>query len=289
MVDPWVADYSAARPGGVTLRNAGAIGAMRYTGAGRYDGVIITAAEYQELVNAGLAVGLVMEYSANWIKGGYNSGYNLAAAARPLERGMGIPDGVTYAACDYDIQPYEYATALSTMQGMADAYGGWGYVGAYGSRAWCEWVGANSPCTHFWSADAWSQYIPAANSDLHQHANWPAGVPYISGCDHNQVRGDWGPRTSPMEADLTPEEHNYLKTIAGAVYQSAVQGAVDKLAINAKLDAIKVDVDAMKAAQRPGVDQIRADIAAIPAATGGVTDLTPVMQKIDNLKLAVTS
>lgn len=280
MVQPWVCDYSEARPGAQTLINAGCVGVMRYS-MPRFDGAAITPAEVADFDAHGLAYGLVMEFSANWTSGGYNAGNSNAKAARIAEDNMGIPRGVTYAAVDWDVTlggPPQSAQALANCQavlacchGMADAYGGWEYVGIYGSKWICEWIAANSPITHLWSTDAWSNYVPANGASLHQHAVWPAGVPVVGGCDHNLIlNADWGARTT-TEDDLTPQQDKLLTTIAGAVYQSGLATA---------------QIQADQKAQDKVIALILADVAALksaPVTTGGTVDPAPIIAEIKSL------
>lgn len=200
----WVADYSVARPGGATLKAAGASGVVRYIGPYRNDGAIITGDEYRDLVGHGLQVGLVMEYSAQYLMNGYAWCKQMADGSRQQEAAMGIPIGTTYGASDWDVTlggPPQSPQALDNckrsldgLHGMADGLGGWQYVRPYGSKYFCEWVGANAPVTASWSTQAWSNYVPATNAALYQYAGWPAGVPFVSGCDYNAVRGNWAPR-----------------------------------------------------------------------------------------------
>lgn len=215
-----VLDYSVARPAPAVVRGAGYAGAVRYTGDYRYDGAIVTGDEWHSLKAAGLDVALVMEYDAAWLLRGYSTGHQLALAARAKERAMGIPDGLTYAAADFDITRggppvsagalADCAAALDTMRGMADAYGGWQFVAPYGSKWFCEWVCAHSPMTRSWPTQAWSWvsgfgFEPAVNGVLWQYASWPQGIPIIGGCDFNLMRAaDWGQRRAAPIPPVTP-------------------------------------------------------------------------------------
>lgn len=205
-----VLDFSLARPAPSYVKQLGFSGVVRYTGDYRYDGAVITGPEYAGLKAAGLDVALVMEYDAAWLLRGYAVGHQLATAARAKERAAGIPDGLTYAAADFDITRggppvsagalADCARALDTMHGMAVAYGGWQYVGPYGSRWFCDWACAHSPMQISWPTQAWSWvpgqgFLPAANGGIWQFAAWPQGVPMVGGCDFNLQRAaNWGQR-----------------------------------------------------------------------------------------------
>lgn len=240
-----VLDYSAARPDLAAVRRLGYEGVIRY-GCRTYrpDNVTLTADEYRTIVAAGLAIGIVIEFSADWLQEGYRTGYQVALASRAEERAMGMPDGVTYLAADYDITlggpPASPAAvgncqrALDTMHGCADAWGGWQYVGGYGSRFFCEWLAANSPITELWSTDAWSNYIPAKGAALMQHAGWPAGVPLVDGCDYNSVLGAWAPRTA-TEDDMTPQQDALLKEIGLVVMATASRQETYEQAVQDRL------------------------------------------------------
>lgn len=229
-----VLDYSLARPPIQQIKAYGFAGAVRYTGVNRNDGAVIDGDEWRALRSAGLDVALVMEYTADFLRTtGYSGGYNLAKADQARTRAIGIPDGLTYAACDFDITRggpptsagalADCAAALETMRGMADAYGGWQYVAPYGSKWWCEWACAHSPMTRSWPTQAWSWvtgygFQPALNGVLWQYASWPQGVPVIGGCDFNLVRAaDWGQRRPvpipPVTPPITPVGGFTLRTI----------------------------------------------------------------------------
>jgi hypothetical protein len=228
MPTPWVADCSAAHPSVAQFRAAGAVGVIRYMDPGRNDGTEITAAEIADYHANNFPYGLVMEYGADWLEGGYPVGHAKALQALADEAALGIPKGVTYGACDFDIQPSQYGPALDCLHGMADAYGGWQYVGVYGSKSFCEWVGgAGSPIKHFWSTDAWSNYTPAANAVLHQHAQWPAGVPVVDGCDHNLILGDWGPRNGSTDWFDMASKDDLLAVVRQALNEGTGAGQKD--------------------------------------------------------------
>lgn len=257
---PWVADYSIARPGGAALRNAGVGGVKRYTGAYRYDGAVVDAAEWADLQAHGIQVGLVCEYSANWLMNGYAWCKQIAQATRALETKLGIPPGMTSCAADWDVTlggPPVSGQALSNCErsldgihGYADGYGGWQYVEPYGSKWFCEWACANSPMTSSWSAQAWSWvngagFQPAINARLWQYAAWPAGVPFVSGCDFNLIRGAWNPRTTapppPPPKPTPPSGDIVLKTLD--LTKSHDFAAPDMRTLRGLLCAWKITVD----------------------------------------------
>lgn len=283
-VSGFVVDYSLARPGAAVLKAAGASGVMRYIAPGRSDGAQITAPEIEAFTQAGLPYGLVMEYGAQWLLDGYSQGVQYAQQAIAEEASLGISRGVTYMAADFGIQPSQYGQALDTLHGLSDGYGGWQYVGVYGRKAFCEWVGANTPIVCFWSTDAWSAGIPAANACLHQKAVWPAGVPIIDGCDYNLVLGNWAPRNG---ADLTPEEHNILITTAKAVVQlagavTALQNSQNALSQNIiHGDATHYSFDLLHA----DINQIK---AALAAGSGGTVDPAPIADAVASKVSALT-
>lgn len=218
---PGVVDYSAARPNPQSLKQLGFAGVVRY-GCRTYrpDTATLTAGEYQALKAAGLDVAMVIEFSADWLLEGYAAGKQIATVARAEERAMGMPDGLSFAACDFDITlggPPVSAQAvgncqraLDTLHGMADGYGGWQYVAPYGSRWFCDWATQHSPMTRSWPTQAWSWvngqgFQPSANGVLWQYASWPSGVPYVDGCDFNLVRAaDWGQRRPAPIPPITP-------------------------------------------------------------------------------------
>lgn len=132
-----------------TLRREGVSFACRYLvpESGNTAWKAISAAEAQILRDAGLAVLLCWETTANRPKSGATAGAADGAEARKLAAAMGVPDGtVVFFAADYAVPQadydavYQYLVAASKAiyPYSAGLYGPEGIVGAMNERAACE-------------------------------------------------------------------------------------------------------------------------------------------------------
>lgn len=110
----------------------------------------LTASEAQDMRNAGLAILLCWETTANRPAGGYDVGHVDGATAKKLAQGMGIPDGtVIYFAADYAVPETDYEAVyqyLSAAVGSAFPY----RVGLYGSENIVREMYERNACDFFW-------------------------------------------------------------------------------------------------------------------------------------------
>lgn len=146
------------------------------TFAARYlaPGKDLTAQEVKNLREAGLAIMLCWETTANRIKGGAAAGAYDGDAARRAAEKLGIPAGtVIYFACDYNAPAEDYAAIeayLRTAKYNVEPYG----VGLYGPEKVVAEMSARGVCYYFWQCVAWSnQFLPCA--DVRQYA-WQGDV-----------------------------------------------------------------------------------------------------------------
>ena len=107
----------------------------------------LSAAEAQDIRNAGLALMLCWETTATRMKGGYDVGKVDGAAAKKLAENMGIPAGtVIYFAADYSVPEsdfesvyqYLYAAAVAASPYKAGLYGSENVTAAMNARQACE-------------------------------------------------------------------------------------------------------------------------------------------------------
>ena len=133
----------------------------------------LTAAEAADIRDAGLAILLCWETTADRMKGGYDVGHVDGAAARQLAQDMGIPAGtVVYFAADYAVPEsdyeavyqYLYAASHSVYPYRAGLYGSENIVGAMNER---QVVG------HFWQCVGGSnEFLPCARTIQYE---WQGG------------------------------------------------------------------------------------------------------------------
>lgn len=147
------------------LRENGISFAARYITPGKS----LDAAEIQALRNAGLAIMLCWETSAERMKGGARAGAEDSTRAAHYARQLGIPAGtVIYYAADYDVPAADFAAVeayLRTAQANSEDYG----VGLYGPEAVVAEMSRRGACYYFWQCVAWSNQRLAV-SDVWQYA-----------------------------------------------------------------------------------------------------------------------
>ena len=137
-------------------------------------GKTLTAQEVKNLREAGLAIRLCWETTANRIKGGAAAGAADGDAARRAAERLGIPEGtVIFFACDYDAPASDFASIeayLRTAKYNVEPYG----VGLYGPERVVAEMSARGACYYHWQCVAWSnQFLPCA--DVRQYA-WQGDV-----------------------------------------------------------------------------------------------------------------
>jgi hypothetical protein len=194
-----VADHSTAGAiiGG-SLRQAGFQGAVRYAAAGRGN-VNITAAEYHDLQANGISVAIVCEHEAEWlIAPGITQRVKDSIA---VARAAGIPDGVTYLACDFDVtnggptapgsKGERQMQAVRASIVAALPLGEIGFYGSYYAIDWLENHGIHLP--YYWQTAAWSHGQLHPKACLFQRAQ----SQHVAGVDvdiNDILKPDWGAR-----------------------------------------------------------------------------------------------
>jgi hypothetical protein len=204
-------DYSAARLSGGAIRSAGYDFVIRYVGTpGRTKN--ITAAEYHDLVAAGVAVALVYENVAEDALGGFAAGQGAARAARADADSIGFPaNRPIYFAVDWVAIAPQMPAVMAYLDGAADVLG-IGQVGVYGFQLTIRTAMDGGHARWFWQCGALSALVPG--SHLYQHNNDNTSVSGIT-CDVNDALApDFGQNTQSTEvADMTPDESIMLADI----------------------------------------------------------------------------
>ncbi len=143
----------AAYPGWTVaeLKAAGIEAVGRYLG---YGGKVIGAAEYHELVAAGIGVFLVWETSGKSWTGGYSAGVTEGRAARAQARALGHPDECTiYQAVDEGVEPT--STLADYQRGFNDGGNAAPHVqGVYGDVHVGEYLLGLNLVSKFWETNA---------------------------------------------------------------------------------------------------------------------------------------
>lgn len=223
-------DYSYARPTGAQLKAAGINAAMRYItdpGSGNKG---ITWAEWQDLGNHGVAIGLVWELDNEAALQGFAQGVTDATRAQhnlnALAANKGGPSAKRplYFAVDFDATP---SKVKGYFQGVVSVIG-LARTGVYGSGAVLDYLFTNKLASFGWYvkvASAWGGgHVPkTANVHVQQIQN---GVKLGSGTvDMNQMRstGNWGqkavilskPAPKPIPIVPKPDPAVYYTIKAG--------------------------------------------------------------------------
>lgn len=140
----------------------------RYIGPESW-GKTITASEIKALRDAGLAIMLCFESTANRMKGGARAGAEDAVTAWKCASALGVPAGtVIYFACDYNAPEADFASIeayLRSAKMNIEQYG----IGLYGPEKVVSAMSERGACFYFWQCCAWSnQFLPVA--DVRQYA-----------------------------------------------------------------------------------------------------------------------
>lgn len=197
------------------LRSEGVSFAARYLvpNAGNTAWKALTAAEAKDLRDAGLAIMLCWETTANRMAGGYDVGQVDGAAAKRLAEGMGIPsDTVIYFAADYNVPESDYASVYDYL--YAATVSAFPYnVGLYGSENIVREMDERRACLYFWQCVGGStQFLPCAKVIQYQ---WQGGdeamalaskVGFAVDLDSAEtLTGMWKPEAEKTEAEMAHE------------------------------------------------------------------------------------
>lgn len=164
-------DYSWARPGGRTIKNAGKQFVVRYLYPDGEGGKGLDGGELADLVNNGLEIVVVYESYAERPREGRNAGAaDASVSQREIER-LGLPKNMPiYFAVDWDAQPGEQGAIDEYLRGAASVVGA-DRVGVYGSYAVMDRCMANGTAKWFWQTYAWSRGKVREGIHLYQYLN----------------------------------------------------------------------------------------------------------------------
>jgi hypothetical protein len=163
-----VLDYSVGRPGAAAIKSAGYVGVMRYVAPYPMDkSKVIVAAEYQELLSAGLIVGLNWEWYANRAREGTAAGLSDATEAKKQADALGYT-GCIYFSVDYDApaldQPAlnDYFKACASVLGLQR-------LGAYAGYWPLKRLFDAGLISFGWQTVAWSGGLKESRAHLYQN------------------------------------------------------------------------------------------------------------------------
>jgi glycoside hydrolase-like protein len=195
MTFPATVDYSYARPGAQAIKDYGANGAMRYLGT---DGRCITTGERDELLGAGLGIGLIWETTARRpADSGWTGGVADAQSAnREADRLAAPGDCPIFYAVDFQPTSAELGGPIADYFRGALSVGG-RPVRAYGCAAVLQHLCGD--CGMFpdsWQCGAWSYAGTAPGTPINDggyslvlspYASSYQAIGYVMGdqCDHN--------------------------------------------------------------------------------------------------------
>jgi hypothetical protein len=199
-------DYSYSYVGAGTIAGAGYVGAERYLGT---DGRCLSGWERDELLGAGLGIGLIWELTADRCLDGYWAGWNDAVAANGYADGLGAPLVSIWYACDFHAQPDQiHGPIFDYYRGVADVGGRRPRV--YGGAPVIEHMCAHLGYGPGWQAAAasWSDYRLSPNACLLQEVVqiWGgAADTNVVLCPDNEIDWLWG-RSGGDWFDMATEE-----------------------------------------------------------------------------------
>jgi hypothetical protein len=232
MTWPCILDWSYARPGAQAVLDYGAVGAMRYLG---HDGRCIDPAERDELLGAGLGIGLIWETTARRPVDGRGAGLTDALAANDLADWLGAPERTPiFYAVDFQPTHDELVGPITEyFSGCLEAYGR--PVAMYGCAAVVDHLYRTFPTMVCWQCAAWSYpgtapgtpiYDGGWNLVLSPYAAMLQNIGYVLGdqADHNSLLTAphfmWG---LDYEDDvMTDEDWNRLTVIVGSLLDNRI-------------------------------------------------------------------
>lgn len=248
---PKAVDYSFARPSLRAIKDAGYVGVLRYL-APLPNSKVISAAERDAILAAGLSLGVVWESTASRAGQGFVAGNSDAVSAEQMADRLGVPHTATiYYAVDYDADP---SAIKAYFEGVNNASAR--PVGGYGSFRVVEALFDWNLIDKGWQATAWSGGKRSTRAHLYQRVGAPIG-----GTDENDIlKPDWGQWPRPdEEVDMTPEEHAQLNNIRADV------GSLHVKVDNAATDIKNANTRIQQATEK--LDRVLADLEQ--SGTGG--------------------
>jgi LysM repeat protein len=164
-------DYSWARPGGKTLKDAGKHFAVRYLYPDGQGGKGLDPSELADLQANGVDVAVVFESYAARAKEGRAAGNTDAKTAQAALQAVGLPANMPiYFAVDYDAPESDQGAIDEYLRGAAEVVGA-DRVGVYGGYWIIKRCHENGTAKWLWQTYAWSGGNVHPENHLYQYRN----------------------------------------------------------------------------------------------------------------------
>lgn len=180
-------DYSWARPGGQTLKEAGKSFAVRYLYPDGQGGKGLDASELADLQSKGIEVPVVFESYASRAKEGRAAGKKDAETSQAELVRLGLPTAMPiYFAVDYDAPESDQGAIDEYLRGCADVIG-YDRVGVYGGYWVIKRCDQNNTAKWLWQTYAWSGGNWWSGNHIEQYKN---GQELNGAVDFNRSKQD---------------------------------------------------------------------------------------------------
>jgi len=218
-------DWSQARPPLAQVKAHGYSAAYRYVCSDKAEaglpGKRLTPSERDQILHAGLDIGLHGEDEAGAAQKGYSRGLAQGRQwADYAHRILNAPGGMTIvAAIDYDTGGVYPTVVRDYLHGVTDGLDGEYRTGVYGSIYVVDAALAEKSAVHGVQTNAWSHSKVSSWAHVYQH-----GGSEFPGTDYNDVlrvpHGTWLQTLGGDDMPLTTDEIN---SIAEAVWATGVK------------------------------------------------------------------
>ncbi len=273
-------DWSQARPNLAKVKAAGYSAAYRYVCSDSAEaglpGKRLTPTERDQILHAGLDIGLHGEDEAGAAQKGYTRGLAQGKQwADYAHRILNAPKGMTIvAAIDYDTSGVYPTVVRDYLHGVTDGLDGQYRTGVYGSIYVVDAALAEKTAVHGVQTNAWSHGKISAWAHVYQHG--PSEFP---GTDYNDVlrvpHGTW--LQTLGGDDMTPEQEAKLDAVLSAVTTRDADGAYRQIADFRNDNTHPNTVPGIK---KSVSDTSAAVLTAVATLAAKVTDLADAVAQI---------
>lgn len=227
-------DWSQARPNLAAVKKAGYSAVYRYVCSDGAEaglpGKRLTPTERDQILHAGLDIGLHGEDEAGAARKGYARGLAQGRQwADYAHRILNAPKGMTIvAAIDYDTVSTYPTVVRDYLHGITDGLDGQYRTGVYGSIYVVDAALAEKSAVHGVQTNAWSHGKISAWAHVYQHG--PSEFP---GTDYNDVlrvpHGTWLQTLGGVDMPFTDWPQADQDALADAVWKRGVKNPVSGL------------------------------------------------------------
>lgn len=196
-------DYSWARPGGATIKNAGYQFVVRYIPYYGHGGKGLEKPELDDLRNNGIAIAMVYESWASRALDGREAGRADARVSQQQIERIGLDNDMpVYFAVDFDAREDQQGIIDEYLRGCADVLGA-NRVGVYAGYWVIKRCFENKTAAYLWQTYAWSGGNVHPEIHLYQYLN---GQNLNGAVDFNESKkADFGQENNaPLPSTPTP-------------------------------------------------------------------------------------